>query len=110
MTLSRHATHTADVWRGTANARNMFRKFRYEIFLNQHVKGRWMLQSIKVVVVGLALTMLVSHTANATITSPGCRDTFGYDKNGIKHCNLAEWQKMHDAKVAKKKAGKGPQR
>ena len=103
MTLSRHAIHSADVWRGIADVYNVFREFRYELVLKHHVKGHWMLQSIKAVVVGLALTILVSHSASATITSPGCRDAFGYDKNGKKHCNLAEWQKMHDAKVAKKK-------
>jgi len=54
-------------------------------------------------IVGSLLVLSSVREAAAFYTNPGCRGTFGYDKNGKKHCNLAEWEAQQAAKSGKKK-------
>jgi hypothetical protein len=46
-------------------------------------------------VISFCVAFVWVSDASAFVTSPLCRDTFGYDSKGKKHCNLAKWKAEH---------------
>jgi hypothetical protein len=56
---------------------------------------------------GCCLSLVWSNSADAYsqggMTSPDCRGSFGYDANGNRHCNIAQWNAQHPASGGKAK-------